>query len=398
MSYKKGVVSMIDYQKTFRFSVLQTDVIFGFGVLQNIAENVRELGGSKVLVVTDPGVFKAGVVEKVASALEQGGIPFEIFAEIPQDSSSKIVQQAVSVLKESGCDVVVGVGGGSSLDASKAVAFAATNPPPITQYAGLDNLRTPGLPVIAIPTTAGTGSEVSFWSIMTNDETKEKIAVGGKLVYPSIALCDPELTIGLPPFITATTGIDALTHAIESFVNTSYQPISEIFTYRAIELIGEYLVRAVKDGSDREARYGMLLGSTLAGIGMNPTRLGIVHALAMPLGSWHLKIAHGTGNAILLPHVMTFNAETAPGPYKRVAQALGADISNVSDQEAAQLSVEIVRNINKEIGIPAHLSEVGLTENMIPKVCEVAMKSGNIAVNPRPCTQSDLEKICKEAL
>lgn len=389
---------MIDYQKTFRFSVLQTDVVFGFGVLQNISDNVKELGGSKVLVVTDPGVFKAGVVEKVTKALEQEGIPFEVFADIPQDSSSKIVQQAVSVLKEKGCDLVVGVGGGSSLDASKAVAFAATNPPPITQYAGLDNLKNSGLPVIAIPTTAGTGSEVSFWSIMTNDETKEKIAVGGKLVYPDLALCDPELTLGLPPFITATTGIDALTHAIESFVNKSYQPISEIFTYRAIELIGEYLVRAVKDGRDKEARYGMLLGSTLAGIGMNPTRLGIVHALAMPLGSWHLKIAHGTGNAILLPHVMSFNAETSPGPYKQVAQALGVDVTHMSNEAAANKSVEIVRNINMEIGIPGRLSDVGLTEDMISQVCEVAMKSGNIAVNPRGCTQSDLEKICKEAL
>lgn len=389
---------MIDYKQSFRFSVLRSDIIFGYGVLQNIAEIVRELGGKKVLVVSDPGVVKAGVVDKVTDALKNGNMPYVVFGEIPQDSSSKVVEKAVSILKDASCDVVIGVGGGSSLDASKAVAFAATNPSPITQYAGLDNLKNPGLPVIAVPTTAGTGSEVSYWSIMTNDDTKEKIAIGGKLVYPNIALCDPELTLGLPPFITATTGIDALTHAIESFVNKSYQPISEIYTYRAIELISKYLVRAVKDGSDREARYGMLLGSTLAGIGMNPTRLGIVHALAMPLGSWDLKIAHGTGIAILLPHVMRFNAEAAPENYMHVAKAFGVDIQGLSVEEAAELSVNKVQEINREIGIPRGLAEVGITEEMIPKVCEVAIKSGNIPVNPRTCTQKDLEEICREAL
>ena len=200
------------------------------------------------------------------------------------------------------------------------------------------------------------------------------------------------------PFITATTGIDALAHAIESYVNKSYQPISEIFTYRAIELIGKYLVRAVKDGSDKEARYGMLLGSTLAGIGMNPTRLGIVHALAMPLGNWNLKIAHGTGIAILLPHVMEFNAEAVPEVYAKVAKALGVDVQGVNNEDAAEMSVETVRKINREIGIPSGLAEVGLTEKMISKVCEVAVKSGNIPVNPRICTKEDLEDICRKAL
>ena len=169
--------------------------------------------------------------------------------------------------------------------------------------------------MIAIPTTAGTGSEVSYWSVMTDDETKIKTSVGGDLVFPSVALCDPELTIALPPAITASTGMDALAHAIESFTNKSYQPISEALTLRAAELIGKYLVRAVKDGTDREARYGMLLGSTLAGIGMNPTRLGIVHALAMPLGSWDIKIPHGTGIAVLFPRVMDFNLSANPAGY-----------------------------------------------------------------------------------
>ena len=327
-------MSVIDQKQSFDFPAVHTRVIFGYGTLGQLPALVKERGGGKVLVVSDPGVVKAGVVEKVTTVLKGGGIPHAVFGEVPQDSSTKMIARALELLKAESCRVVVGVGGGSSLDAAKAVAFAATNPPPITQYAGLNKLTTPGLPMIAIPTTAGTGSEVSYWSVMTDDETKMKTSVGGDLVFPSVALCDPELTIALPPAITASTGMDALAHAIESFTNKSYQPISEALTLRAAELIGKYLVRAVKDGTDREARYGMLLGSTLAGIGMNPTRLGIVHALAMPLGSWDIKIPHGTGIAVLFPRVMDFNLSANPEGYARVALALGVATAGLSEAEA----------------------------------------------------------------
>jgi alcohol dehydrogenase class IV len=192
--------------------------------------------------------------------------------------------------------------------------------------------------------------------------------------------------------------MDALAHAIESFTNRSYQPISEALTVRAIELIGKYLVRAVKNGTDREARYGMLLGSTLAGIGMNPTRLGIVHALAMPLGSWDLKIPHGTGNSVLLPHVMEFNLISDLSAYARVALALGVDTAGLSDASAARKAVERVRTMSMQMGLPMGLGELGLTEGSIPRVCAEAMKSDNVKANPRPCTQADLETICRLAL
>ena len=251
--------------------------------------------------------------------------------------------------------------------------------------------------MIAIPTTAGTGSEVSYWSVMTDDAHKVKIGIGGALVFPRVALADPALTVGLPPYLTATTGMDALTHAIESYTNKSYQPISAVLTYRAMVLVGRYLVRAVKDGTDREARYGMLLGSLLAGMGMNPTRLGIVHALAMPLGSWQLRIAHGVCNAVLLPHVMAFNLEVDPALYADVARALGV-AADGDAADASRAAIERVRKINVAIDIPQGLGALGLTEAMIPQVCAEAMKSGNIAVNPRACTQGELERICWAAM
>lgn len=391
-------VRMIEQNQTFVFPAVNTKVVFGHGVLAQLPDQVADLGGSRVLVVSDPGIESTGMLENVATTLRNAGVPVSVFAEVPQDSSSRVIEQAVKRLKTEKADLVVGVGGGSSLDAAKAVAIGATNAPPMTQYAGLGKVKNPPLPVIAIPTTAGTGSEVSFWSIMTDDDTQVKIAIGGDLVFPRVALCDPELTITLPPFLTATTGMDALTHAIESYTNTSYQPVSAVLTRRAIELIGRYLERAVEDGTDREARYGMLLGSTLAGMGMNPTRLGLVHALAMPLGSWDLKIAHGTGIAVLLADAMEWNISGNPEIYADVARALDIDTTGLDPVAAATRGVERVRSMAGRIGIPAGLGELGLTEDHIPRVCTEAMKSGNIAVNPRTVAQADLEQICRTAL
>ena len=391
-------MSALDQTQSFDFPAVRTRVIFGFGTLGQLPALVKSHACAKVLIVTDAGLVRAGVAEKVTKVLGEGGIPYTVFGEVPQDSSTQTIGRVLELLRKESCDIVVGVGGGSSMDTAKAVALAATNPPPITQYAGLNKLKKPGLPVIAIPTTAGTGSEVSYWAVMTDDETATKRAVGGDLVFPRVALCDPELTIALPGPITAATGMDALAHAVESFTNKSYQPISDALTLRAIELIGNYLVRAVKDGTDREARYGMLLGSTLAGIGMNPTRLGIVHALAMPLGSWGIKIPHGTGNAVLLPRVMDFNLIANPVGYARVALALGVDTAGLNDAEAARKAVERVQTMSVQMGIPKGLGELGLTEASIPRVCAEAMKSDNILANPRPCIQADLETICRAAL
>lgn len=381
----------------FVFPAVHTRIVFGFGTIYRIPDEVKNLKTHKAVIITDAGLMKTGIPEKVRKILAEGGVDSDVYSDIPQDSSTTHILKAAQLVKSSGAGCVIGLGGGSSLDAAKAVAIQAVTERPISDFAGLDKVDFSPLSVIAVPTTAGTGSEVSFWSVMTNDETHEKMAVGGEKVFPATALCDPELTLDLPSFITATTGMDALTHAVESFVNTSYQPISEALTLRAIELIGGALERAVTDGSDRQARYDMMLGSTLAGLGMNPTRLGLVHALAMPLGSWDIKIPHGAANAVLLAPSMAFNAETAPEVYARVALALGVEPVG-SPGETAAAGVEKVREMARRCGIPEGLGSLGLKEYQISKVCEIAMKSGNIPVNPRQVTREDLETICRQAL
>ena len=219
----------------FNFPAVHTQILFGYGTIKELHQRVKNLGGKKVLLVSDTGVVKAGILDTIHEILERGGISVIRFTEVPQDSSTMVATKGAGLLETERCDMVIGVGGGSSLDSAKAIAVAATNPLPLSQYAGLNKVQNKPLPVIAIPTTAGTGSEVSFWSVMTNEENRVKIGIGGELVFPTLAVCDPDLTLSLPPFFTATTGMDALVHAMESYVNRSYQPISSVFTYRAME-------------------------------------------------------------------------------------------------------------------------------------------------------------------
>jgi alcohol dehydrogenase len=363
-----------------------------------LPEFVRSLGGHKAFVVTDPGVQSSGIVDRVTAALIEHHIGFDVYDRVTADSGSRLIREAVDGFKSAGADVVVGIGGGSALDTAKAVGALATNHGSPLEYAGLHKLRNRPFPVIALPTTAGTGSEVSLWSVFTDDDRKLKVAIGGVQIYPAVALCDPELTIGLPASLTASTGMDALAHAIECYTNKACQPISGALALKAIELIGTHLPRAWSNGTDREARYAVLLGSTLAGMAMNPTRLGLAHALAMPLGSWDLKIPHSLAIAVTLAPVMRFNCCAAVARFADVAGALGYTDDGAGAQAAADQAPSIVRNLAQAIGIPKRLSEYGLRENHVPAVIEEAMKSGNVTVNPRETTKDQLSTILRSVL
>lgn len=384
--------------QSFNFFPVPTDIHFGTGILRTLPTHVKALRAHKALLVTDPGLKAAGILDRVVTLLKESNIEVGICDRVKPDSSSTLIDTTARELNQSGAGVVIGVGGGSSLDTSKAIAALATNPGSCTDYVGMNKLRNKPLPIIAIPTTAGTGSEVTYWSVFTDDARNLKLSMGSFLIYPTIALCDPELTLNLPPSITASTGMDALAHAIECCTNNACQPISRALALDAARLIGLHLRSAVLNGGNIESRYGMMLASTMAGIAMNPTRLGLAHALAMPLGSWDLHIPHGVVLAILLPRAMEFNYLAEPDRFVEVAEALGQRVDGMNRLDAAHCAVEAVRALARDVGIPSTMSSYGLQERHIKPVVEEAMKSGNIPVNPRRVTAADLERILREVL
>jgi alcohol dehydrogenase len=387
-----------DAGQTFNFLPIPTDVHFGSGSTRALPDHVRALGGSKAFVVTDPGVRAAGLADRVTAGLESAGLPFVVYDNVTADSGSALIAEGAESLRASGADVVLGVGGGSALDTAKAVAALATNPGSPLDYVGLHKVRTRPLPTIAVPTTAGTGSEVSLWSVFTDDGRKLKVAIGGVHLYPAVAVCDPELTEALPSALTAATGMDALAHAIECYTNNACQPISAALALEAIRLVGAHLRSAALNGRDRASRYAMMLASTMAGMAMNPTRLGLAHALAMPLGSWDLKIPHSIAIAVTLPEVMAFNCTAAPARFSAVAGALGEPVGGCGTLEGAARAAAAVRRLADDIGIPPGLAGFGLAERHIPDVVDEAMKSGNVAVNPRRTTREQLAEILRRAL
>jgi alcohol dehydrogenase len=388
----------MNVSQVFNFFPVPTDIHFGCGVVRSLGERIRALGGTKAFLVTDPGVRAAGVLDEVTRALQDAGLEFAVCDRVKPDSGAALIDETVAELKQTGADAVVGIGGGSSLDTAKAVAALATNPGGAMAYAGLHKIRNRPLPMVAIPTTAGTGSEVTLWSVFTDESRAVKVAIGSTLIYPAVALCDPELTLDLPPQLTAATGMDALAHAIECCTNNACQPISAALALGAIDLIGRHLRSAVLNGRNREARYAMMLAATMAGIAMNPTRLGLAHALAMPLGSWDIRVPHGMVLAITLPAVMEFNYVAEPDRFVEVARALGEPVHGIPRLEAARRAVDAVRHLARDIGIPEGLGAFGVREEHVRPVVEEAMKSGNVPVNPRRACVEDLSRILRQVL
>ncbi|MFB5188818.1 iron-containing alcohol dehydrogenase [Alicyclobacillus fastidiosus] len=381
--------------RVFRYE-LPTLIEFGIGALQNLASRVEELGGTKVLVVGDPGVSQAGLLDRVEDVLERASIQYVEFTNIQSDPDIESVDEGIRLAKEESCDIVVGVGGGSALDTAKAIGLMLGNSGHITDYVGLNKVPNRGAPVIAMPTAAGTGSEVTVWSVLSNRAAKEKVSIGSVFNCPALALLDPELTVSLPPTVTAATGMDALTHAIESYVNKATQPISECLARQAIDMIAKNLRLAVVQGDNLTARYNMSLASLIAAMAFNSTRLGLSHALAIPLGA-HFHIPHGVVNAILLPEVMQFNVIGNIDKYQDIGRIFDGS-PNLSARETAEYSAVAVRRLKEDVGIRQSLSDYGVRESDLKYIAEEAMLSGNVPVNPRKPTIEDLMDICRAAM
>jgi alcohol dehydrogenase class IV len=386
----------VDYNRTFSYE-LPTKIEFGVGISERVPERVEECGGGRVLLVADPGVLDAGVVDKVTDALEHASIPYFLFSDIEPEPEARSIVDGVQLARSEGCDAVVGIGGGSALDSAKAIAVMLENEGHIRDYAGQNLVPNPGVPMIALPTTAGTGSEVTIWSVISEKEEKVKYGVGSPYMTATIAMCDPELTLTLPPHITASTGIDALAHALESYVNKTTQPISEALSIRAMELIARSLRTAVVAGENLQARSDMLLASLSAALAFNPTRLGLAHALVMPIGA-NYKIPHSVGVAILLPEVMHYNLIGNLQKFVTIARIFGENTEGLSLRDAAELSVKAIRQLSEDVGIPEGLASYGVEEERLYDLAEAGIATGNVPVNPRKPTVDDLVGIMRRCM
>jgi alcohol dehydrogenase class IV len=383
-------------QRSFTYD-LPTEIAFGMNIVNDLPQWVFKLKGSRVFVISDPGVEQAGILGKVLEPLANSDITVQTFTDVDREPDVKTIAAASEIAKSFGADIVIGVGGGSAQDAAKAVAVMVNNEGKITEYVGLDKLPNPGLPIICIPTTSGTGSEVTIWTVISDKENNRKFGIGGKYLAPTLALCDPMLTVSLPGPMTAATGIDALTHALESFVNKATQPISEALSRESMRLIAKSLRKAVAQGDNLEARYDLLLASTIAAMAFNPTRLGLAHALCMPLGG-KFKVPHGTANAILLPQVMEFNLVGNLEKYKEIAEIFGENTEGLTLREAAELSVKAIKQLNQDVGITNGFAQYGVTEDDLEYIALEGMESGNVLVNPRKPTLEDLKEIVRKSI
>ncbi len=369
-----------------------TKIQFDFGALGMLAEELKELGVTRPLVVTDEGVVAAGLLDKVRERLPSA-IWSAVYDQTPANPTEAAVKQALGIYQNQECDGVVAVGGGSPIDLAKGVALLASNPEPLSQYAfilgGGPRITVPSAALAAVPTTAGTGSEVGRAALLTLDDGR-KLGFIGPHIIPDVAICDPELTIGLPPYLTAATGMDALIHCIEVFLSPRVNPPADAIALEGAGRAMAHIERATNDGDDREARWQMMMASLLGGMGFQKG-LGAVHAMSHPLGGLAEPVLHhGTLNAVILPAVLRFNADFCDDKYQRLAGAMG--LAPETDLAAT------IEDLNRRLGLPGGLREVGVSDDVIPRMVEGAVADHSSATNPRPASAEDYQALFAAAM
>jgi alcohol dehydrogenase class IV len=388
-------------------------LIFGRHATQQLGEVANRLGARRILLITDPILVKAGLVESVHVPLSEAGVVVEVFSGGEPEPSTRAADAAIALGREFRPDAVLGLGGGSNMDLAKISAVVLAHGGKPLDYTGDDKIPGPVLPLICLPTTAGTGSEVSAAAVLTDTAQKIKVGVLSNYLRPRVAMIDPMLTVTCPPKVTADSGIDALTHAIEAYTavdnalfplpfgeRSVYQgrhPFGDMFAEKAIKLIGKYLRRAVAHGNDLDAREGMALAATLAGLAFSNVGVAVVHALEYPVGG-ATHCSHGAGNGLLLPFVMRFNLPARRHQLAQIARLIGADVDGLSEPDAADAAIATVEQLRKDIGIPLRLRDLGVTEEQLRPFAEKAFSIKRILrVNPRPVTVEDLEGILRAA-
>jgi alcohol dehydrogenase class IV len=372
-------------------------ILFGVGSVERIGPEAQLLKAKKVLIITDSGVIQAGLLDSVEKSLQSMGLPFVIFDGVEPDPRIEVVEKSVEKAKKEEIDLIVGFGGGSSLDIAKVTSILITNSGKIEGFFGIDLVPNPGVPVILIPTTAGTGSEVTPIAILSDTKEKLKKGIVSATLFPEVAIVDPKLTIGLPPSVTAFTGMDALTHAIEAYYSINATDLSDLLALRAMELLSRNLRMAYAHGENLAARSSMMEGSLLAGMAFANAGVGAVHAFAYPLGG-EFHLAHGLTNTLMLPYVMRYNILGCPYKFAQMAKALGEKVEGLSEIDAAEIAVKFVERLSDDIRVPRRLRDVKVPESAIPRLAEGAMKVTRLlANNPRKVTLEDAIAIYRSA-
>ena len=369
----------------------------GEGCLNELSAEVKVRGLKKALIVTDKVLVNIGLVKKVTNILQKNEIEYIIFDETKPNPTVTNVNDGLKMLNENGCDFVISFGGGSPHDAAKGIALVAANGGSIKDYEGVDKSSKPQLPLIAINTTAGTASEMTRFCIITDEERHVKMAIVDKNVTPVVAINDPELMLDMPKGLTAATGMDALTHAIEAYVSTIATPVTDACAEKAIELIANNLRDAVLDGKNLEARNNMAYAEYLAGMAFNNASLGYVHAMAHQLGGFY-DLPHGVCNAVLLPHVVRYNSEVCMKKLKKVARLMGVNPHDINDENSAVLAIEAIVKLSKDIGIPSGIKELGAKEEDFIILASNALKDACGLTNPKQATLEEIISIYRSAM
>jgi alcohol dehydrogenase len=383
-------------EQTFVFNI-PTVSLLGVGAAKQAGAEAKKAGGQKALLVTDKGLVKLGMAGDIQANLEEAGLQVVVFDGAEPNPTDKNVEAGLKVYRDNGCDLIVSLGGGSSHDCAKAIGVVATNGGSIRDYEGIGKITKPTPPKIAINTTAGTASEMTFFCVITNTDTHVKMPIAGPQVTPTVAINDPLLMVGLPPALTAATGMDALTHAVEAYVSIIATPATDACGLQAIELIAKWLRKAVANGQDLEARERMAFAEYLAGMAFNNASVGCVHSMAHQLGGFY-NLPHGVCNALLLPVVEQYNIIACPERFRDIAVTMGEDVEGLSVMDAAEKAITAMKRLSVDVGIPTSLGELGVKESDIPTLAQNAFNDICTLTNPRVVSVAELETLYRAAM
>jgi alcohol dehydrogenase class IV len=387
-------------ERTISTFAFPTRIVFGIGALTRLPEEIERLGLKRPLLVTDRGVVESGLVERALSWAARKGVAAAVFDGVSPNPTEQNVIDGLACYEQEKCDGIIGLGGGSPIDAAKAIRLRVTHKLPLEEYDDLldggNKISSNLPPLIAIATTAGTGTDAGRSTVLILKATGRKTVIFSPYLIPSVAIADPELTVSMPPHITAGTGLDALTHNVEAYLSRGYHPMCDAIAWEGARIAARYLAPAVRNGSDMAARTNMMMAAIMGAVAFQKG-LGVVHSLAHPLSSV-AGLHHGTANGILLPHALEFNRPVCEERIRDLAVAMELSVGGVSLTDAATAAIQRIQQLLKEVGVPDRLSAFGVTRDMIPAMARKAMQDGCHQLNPRPCTEADMIMLYERAL